>query len=119
MGAHNTSRTSWRAARTIRHLTALSLDDMLAIEPRWADFEDAELDLSAAGLRPLLAQPALALAHGFIAFTILALERRSAVALARALDIPATCVNRWRSLGRDVPAQLAPRLVLLTHRWPE
>ena len=119
MGAHNTSRTSWRAARTIRHLAALSPSDMLAIEPRWAYFEDAELVLTVDDLRPLLAQPALALAHGFIAFTILALERRSAVALARALDIPATCVNRWRSLGRDVPARLTPRLVLLTHRWPE
>jgi len=119
MGAPNISRTSWRAARNIRRLASLSLADMQAIEPRWAYFEAAELDLFPDDLRPLLARPVLALAHGFIAFTILALERRSAVVLARAIGIPATCVNRWRSLGRDVPAQLAPRLVLLTHRWPE
>lgn len=119
MGAHNTSRTSWRAARTIRHLAALSPSDMLAIEPRWAYFEDAELDLAVDDLRPLLNQPALAPAAGLIAFFILALERRPAVAVAEAVGISATCVSRWRSLGRDVPARCAPRLVELARCWPE
>lgn len=120
MGAPNISRTSWRAARNIRRLASLSLADMQAIEPRWAYFEAAEMDLSPDDLRPLLTWPVLALAHGFIAFTILALERRPARVLAAHLGgCSATCISRWRSLGRDVPARLTPRLVLLAHRWPE
>lgn len=119
MGAHNVSRTSWRAARNIRRIAELAVHEMQVIEPRWPYFEDGALDLAVDDLRPLLDKPALAPAAGLIAFFILALERRPAVAVAEAVGISATCVSRWRSLGRDVPARCAPRLVELARRWSE
>lgn len=119
MGAHNPLRIGWRAARHIRRLAELGLHEMQVIEPRWAYFEDAELDLTVDDLRPLLDHPALAPAAGVVAFTILSLERRPAHAVAAALGgVSTTCVSRWRSLGRDLPPRLIPDVVALAKRWP-
>ncbi len=118
MGAHNPSRTSWRAARSIRRIAELAMHEMQVIEPRWPYFEAGELDLTVDDLRPLLDQPALARAAGLVAFVILALERRPAAAVARAVGITPTCVSRWRSLGRDVPPRCAPQLIELARCWP-
>jgi len=92
---------------------------MATIEPRWQYFEDGELTLEVEDLRPLLRVKALAPAAGTIAFAILSLERRPAAAIAAQLDITATRIARWRSLGRDIPQNLAPRIVELAHHWPE
>ena len=119
MGATNTLRIGWRAARHIRKLAELATHEMQVIEPRWAYFEEGELDLEAGDLRPLLDKPALAPAHGLIAFTILTLERRPARELARRLgNVSTTCISRWRSLGRDLPPRLIPDVVALARRWP-
>ena len=120
MGAANPTRTSWRAARYIRKLAELTIHEMQAIEPDWHRFEDGELDLKAEQLRRLLDLPTLAQARGLIAFTILTLDRRPARELARHLgDVSATCISRWRSLGRDLPPRLIPHVVELARAWPE
>lgn len=120
MGSTNKTRVSWRAARHIRKIAELASHEMHVIEPRWRYFEDGQLDLEVDDLRPLLDVPALELAHGLIAFTVLVLESRPAKAVAERLgNVSVTRVSRWRALGRDVPVQLAPRLVALARHWPE
>ena len=107
-------------ARSIRRLAELDLNVMIAIEPRWLAFEAGDLTLTAEDLRALLQVPALAPAAGTIAFAVLSVERRPATAIARRLgDITTTCISRWRSLGRDIPRNLAPRIIELAQRWPE
>lgn len=113
------ARSSWRQARNIRRLTNLSVVEMAAMDPVWAAYEDGDVDMTPASLRALLGhQERLGAATSVVAFTILALERRPAQALAQALGVTADCIARWRSLGRDIPPRLAPRLVeLVARRW--
>lgn len=80
------ARSSWRQARNIRRLTNLSVVEMAAMDPVWAAYEDGDVDMTPASLRALLGhQERLGAATSVVAFTILALERRPAQALAQAL----------------------------------
>lgn len=114
------ARSSWRQARNIRRLTRLSIVEMATMDPAWADYEDGQADMTPTSLRALLGHhERLGAATSVVAFTILALERRPAKVLAEVLGVTADCIARWRSLGRDIPPTLAPRLVELVarRRW--
>ena len=56
-------------------------------------------------LRPLLDQPALARAAGLVAFVILALERRPAAAVARAVGITRSCMRVLHKRGQGMPGR--------------
>ena len=118
MSAHSQSNRLWRAARNIRRISELASHEMATIDPRWALFESAEMDLGATDLRPLLDVSALVPSHGLIALTILAIERRPAREVASAAGTTQTCISRWVSLGRDVSPGCAGRLVELARCWP-